>query len=70
VDGIYADSRDVEVVTAAIQHLYSDEAYYRKMALSAWCRAQHFSQSAFRRKIKSTFNVNEEIFAGAPLLEV
>jgi len=70
VEGIYADSRDIKKLTDTILHLYSDEAYYRKMALSAWFRAQHFSQSAFRRKIKTTFNAEEEVFDRVPALEV
>ncbi len=56
VEGIYADARDTQSVIDAIQRLYSDEVYYKKISLAAWFRAQHFSQALFRRKIKPLFN--------------
>jgi len=70
VQGIYADSRDIQKLTDTLLHLYSDDTYYRKMALSAWFRAQHFSQSVFRNEIKRVFNVKQEFVESVPALEV
>lgn len=70
IEGIYADSRDIQNLTDTILHLYFDDAYYRKMALSAWFRAQQFSQSAFRNGIKRAFNVKQDFVDSVPTLEV
>jgi len=69
VEGVYADSRDIKKIEHTILHLYTDEAYYKKMALAARFKAQEFSQIAFSQKIKTVFGVADRIFDKVAVLE-
>jgi glycosyltransferase involved in cell wall biosynthesis len=55
VEGLYADSNNIPEIASMINRLSTDQHYYHKLAIAAWCKAQRFSQSEFGKQIKSAF---------------